>query len=131
MREAECHLAALGGGTRRYTLLEVMAAVFVIAFVAVATASAINFLKRSDVETGQQCRALLAMDNSLERIAAAGKCDSRKAAQIFNDEFSKSGLAGMKGVLPPQAKLEGKTLVLRASTEKGKVLAEVKLKCEQ
>jgi hypothetical protein len=78
----------------------------------------------------QENRAVIVLNNTVERIAAQSDCSVAIAKAIFESEFQHSDLAAAGG-LRPVAKVTGEDLVLSVERAPGRILAGVTVGVKQ
>ncbi|MEI6423472.1 MAG: hypothetical protein WCP55_14720 [Lentisphaerota bacterium] len=111
----------------RYTLLELVCAIGLLAMVSVLFSSAVHNLRILDKNFTRESRALQVLDNSLERISFEKNADFKRINDIFEDEYKRSVLEGDEEVRKSCELRNGKA-VLEIQRKNGKKIAKIEVK---
>ena len=112
---------------RAYNLMEIVVALGLSGVLFSCAISAFRLLAQTQHETANRQTAIQILDNTVERVAVLATRDRASLDRILQDEFGKSGLAGMNrrfGVLCESGNGDWRLAVLRAS---GRPLADVRV----
>ncbi len=108
-------------------MAEVICALMFFAVTLAAFTSLLEYAMKAEAMAVAENRAILVLDNTLERIAVAGDDLSRERVNaIFMDEYHKSGLDGTDIVKPSREFRGGKAILLFKNRRK-RTIAEVKV----
>lgn len=111
-----------------YTIVEMIFALGLMVLLTACFFSSLKMLREMNASFTTENRGLSVLDNTLERLESIKAYDSKKAEQIFLDEYRKSCLARNDKVRPDTKKENG-IIWMRIMKTNNKALAEVKLKC--
>jgi hypothetical protein len=113
----------------KYTLIEVVFAMGLLALVAVLFSSSAHNLRIMDRNFTRESRALQVLDNSLERISFEKNADFKRVKDVFEDEFRKSVLEGDEEVRKSCEIRNGKA-VLEIHRKSRKRMAKIEIKLQ-
>ena len=109
---------------QRFTLMETVVATTLLAVLFSFVFTIMDLNRRLVRQETMRRQALLAVDNTLERLAACPARTAQMAETILRDEVAKSALADLPGIRTTSKRREDK-LYLRVITSKGRQLAQV------
>ncbi len=81
-----------------FTILEIAVALMILAILATSFFAAVHNMNKITKRTIIESRAILILDNTLERLMQLPDRDPKKIKLIFNDEFSKSSIVNKKSI---------------------------------
>ena len=114
-------------GPAGFTVTELVAAIAFLTLATVLFTSGIRSVLSLENRYRQENRAVIVLNNTVERISAQDNCSVATAKAIFESEFQQSDLTAAGG-LRPDAKAAGETLVLCVERAPGRALASVTLR---
>ncbi|HBC88632.1 MAG TPA: hypothetical protein DCZ94_16920 [Lentisphaeria bacterium] len=114
----------------KYTLMELIFAMGLLAMVAALFSSSAHNLRVMDRNFTRESRALQVLDNSLERISFEKKADFARIKDIFEDEFRRSVLEGDDDVRKCCEIRNGRA-VLEIQRKNGKKIGRIEIKTGQ
>jgi len=114
---------------RHFTLLELIFALGLLVLLATCFADSLELVRRQDRWFTEENRALLILDNTLERLTARPVRTLEEAQAIFLDEFRQSGLSA-NPELSPVCNLNQRRLVLEILKQNRKPLAHLEFTCK-
>ena len=113
---------------QNYTMLELVAALAVMALLTTCFFASLRSLVDMDKAFSAESRAILVLDNTLERAEFLKSPSSDELKRLFDSEYGKSPLKADDSIRKSFDYAEGEAhfRILKAN---GKPLAEVKVKC--
>jgi len=115
---------------KNFLLLELVMAMALLMILSTAFFASLNTLKRLDLEVSNDRAGLLAVDNTLERLAPLSGYDDALIDRIFHDEFARSGLERYN-LLRPEVRRYSDHAVIALRRPHGAALIEVTIKCRR
>ena len=110
-------------------MLELVCAVAILAIISTAFFMTMNMMNKAESNFVQKHRALFVLDNTLERIEFMDDRTPEKVKKIFDDEYSRSQLYGVKRVTP-LFKVENGLTELGFVDDKNRTICSVSVKTE-
>ena len=109
-----------------FTLMELVVAASVLAILMGCCYTSIRLLHRLQEKSTMENRALLVLDNVVERLAAERRCDLDTVQHLLDTEFKRSELAQRTGVRR-QCRRSGDAVELLISGSAGRSLAKLRI----
>ena len=113
-----------------FVFLEIVAALGMLGLLTACFIGAMRTLMDMNHVYVSETRAILTLDNAVERAAALPKPSAKQLERLFQCEWTKSQLAD-EGRLKPVFSNAGGFVEMRILKANGKPLAEVKVKCAE
>ncbi len=110
-----------------FLLLEIVMAIGLLIILTAGFFGGLKTLKRMDRSFNNERRALMVIDNTLERLQKKKHYDSAGVERIFNDEYAKAGFAP-NSKIKSMIKEEPNQTVLAVLKPNSKPFIEVKIK---
>jgi len=111
-----------------YTMLELIAALGALALLSACFLASLKSLAKMEWISSSENRAILVLDNVLERAESIKKPSAQDIKRVFDSEYSKSPL-GDDSRIHAAFVDSGDKVRLRILKPNGKPLAEVEVKC--
>ena len=105
-----------------------MIAAGILLLVIAAAGSGLDLLRKAQREFEREQRALLVLDNVVERLAAQERVDETTVQRLVDLEFAASGLAESAGLRTTITRVEDRLLVKMLGRD-GKTAAQVRIPC--
>ena len=81
-----------------FMMLELTASVVILVILTTSFFLVVNNMNKATTKIVTESRAILVLDNTLERISQISDRNPEKIKRIFNDEFKKSSIGNIKSV---------------------------------
>ena len=108
--------------------MEVVIAAGILLLVIAATGSGLDLLRRAQREFEREQRALLVLDNVVERLGTQRQYDEATVRRLLGLELAASGLAESAGMRSAITRV-GDRLLVRVLGRDGKAAAQVRIPC--
>ncbi|MBN2640499.1 MAG: hypothetical protein JXR78_02480 [Victivallales bacterium] len=111
-----------------FIMADVIAAMALLLILGVAFSISLRVLGKMSHNVSEDRRGIAVVDNTLERLGATPDASAARIQQIFQEEFTASGLESRKAFKPEFAYSGGKAH-LELKRPNGKPLIAVELEC--
>jgi hypothetical protein len=108
-------------------MVELLCAVALLGIVSTCFFMTINHMNKAERNFIRENRAILVLDNSLERINALKNATTENIKTIFDDEYQKSSLNGNKKI-SLFCEIRKNTIQLSFKDNRNRIIAQVNLK---
>ncbi len=111
-------------------MTELICAVALLGLVSTCFFMTINGMKKAEANFIREHRAILVLDNTLERIDSLKKSPPEKIKAVFDDEYRKSSLYGNKN-LSANCEIRKNSVQLSFKDTKNRTVAQTTIKTKQ
>jgi hypothetical protein len=112
---------------RYFMMTELLCAVAILAVVTTSFFMIVNGMSRAENNFTATNRAILVLDNTLERIAPLKRRTADKIKSIFYDEYSKSSINGNRKV-SPKCEIRKNSVQLSVEDKKKRTIVKITVK---
>lgn len=113
-------------GREGFTLLELTVSMGILVIVMSCFSAVLNGVQKIERAYAQENRAIVVLNNMVERLEAQKTWGHSTASRILKEEFNKSELAG-HAEFSPKCSVEGEGVRAAILKKNGKTLAKVEL----
>ncbi|MCK4982119.1 MAG: type II secretion system protein [Victivallaceae bacterium] len=110
-----------------FTMIEIIATLAVLAILFSAFAAAINSVYRANKTFISESKAVLVLDNVIERLKGRKNVSTEEIKRVLLNEFQRSDLGKGKQHLAAGVKRDGNLVISISRVKDKRLLAEVKL----
>jgi len=114
---------------KTYFMVEIIMALALLALLAACFAASLRVVDKMDRLFSAETRALMVVDNTVERLSHLSGYDAERIRTIFLDECRAGDITGRNGRLRPLFTAEPGTACMVLLQANDKPMIEVKIKC--
>jgi type II secretory pathway pseudopilin PulG len=115
---------------KKYMLMtELICAIALLGIISACFLTTITYMNKAQANFIRENRAILILDNTLERVKSFNHTSPEKIKIIFEDEYQKSSLNGNKKITPVCEILQNKTRLSFKDT-RNRTVTEITIKHE-